>query len=255
MSRTAFVTGASSGLGRALALRLARDGYAVALAARRLERLEEVATAIRNAGGRAVVCPCDVGDGPSVHHAISRAESAFGPVDLLVANAGISEAAGAHELSAPVVERLMRVNFMGAVYAAERVLPGMIERGSGHLVAVGSLAGYGGLARTAAYSASKGALHNFFESLRVDLRGTGVDVTVITPGYVRTELTARNLHRMPMLLELDDAVDLMARAIARRSRLCSFPRPLSTVVWAAQILPGWLYDALASRVRRKKRPT
>jgi len=253
VTRVAFVTGASSGLGRGLAYRLAGDGYAVGLAARRTERLEEVAAVIRAAGGRASVCPCDVGERDSVHDAIERTQRELGPVDLLVANAGYSEAVGARELTARAVERLMRVNFLGAVYAAERVLPGMLERARGHLVAVGSLTGYGGLPRTAAYSASKGALDNFFESLRIDLRHTGVAVTVITPGYVRTELTARNLNRMPMLLELDDAVEVMADAILRRRRRVAFPRPLSTLAYVAQVFPGWLYDALASRIRRDKR--
>lgn len=253
MIRVAFVTGASSGLGMGLARRLARDGYAVGLAARRVGRLEEVASGIRAAGGRAVVCPCDVSDRAQVHDAVTAAEAALGPVDLLVANAGISEAASAQALDGDVVARLMRVNFLGAVYAAERVLPGMLARDRGQLVAVGSQTGYGGLPKTAAYSASKGALHNFFESLRLDLRGTGVDVTIITPGYVRTELTARNLHRMPLLMELDDAVDVMAAAITARKRLCSFPRPLSTLTWIGQVFPGWLYDAVASRVRREKR--
>jgi short-subunit dehydrogenase len=120
-------------------------------------------------------------------------------------------------------------------------------------VAVGSLAGYGGLPKTAAYSASKGALHNFFESLRLDLRGTGVDVTVITPGYVKTELTAKNTYRMPFLMELDDAVERMARGIERRDALVAFPLPLFTLAWMAQILPASIYDRIGARVRSEKR--
>ena len=252
MSPVAFVTGASSGLGRELARRLAGEGYAVALAARREERLRELAAAIEDAGGRALPCPCDVADRAQVHDAVARAEAELGPVDLLVANAGQSEMTEPHRLDAAEVERLMRVNFFGALYAVERVLPGMLERGRGHLVAVGSLAGYNGLPLTAAYSASKGALHNFFESLRIDLRGTGVDVTVITPGYVKTELTEKNLHTMPFLLELDEAVDRMMRAIRTRRRLASFPRPLSTLVWWAQVFPAALYDRIAARQDRRK---
>jgi short-subunit dehydrogenase len=129
----------------------------------------------------------------------------------------------------------------------------MLARGSGHLVAVGSLTGYGGLPKSAAYSASKGALHNFFEGLRVDLRGTGVAVTVITPGYVRTELTAKNAHPMPLLMEVDDAVEIMADGIAGCRKLVAFPRPLFALVWFAQILPAGAYDWLASRIRREKR--
>ncbi len=248
----AFVTGASSGIGMGLALRLASEGYAVALAARRVHRLGVVASRIGAAGGRALVCPCDVGRREDVHAAIARAEAELGPVDLLVANAGVSGMTTPETLDAAELERVLRVNLLGAAYATEAVLPGMIRRGRGHLVAVGSLTGYGGLPRTAAYSASKGALKNYFESLRIDLRGSGVAVTVITPGYVKTELTARNDHPMPFLLELDDAVEIMWRAIRRRAPHCTFPRPLSTLVWVAQLFPRRLYDAIASRARREK---
>lgn len=253
MRRVAFITGASSGLGHGVSRGLALEGYAVAVTARRLPELEALARDIRSAGGEALPIALDVGDRASVSAAVARCHNALGPVDLLVANAGISEQCGAVGLSAETVERVMRVNFLGAVYAVEAVLPGMLERRHGQLVAVGSLAGYGGLPLSAAYSASKGALHNFFESLRVDLRDTGVDVTFITPGYVKSPLTDRNDHPMPFLLETDDAVARMVQAIRRRDPLLTFPLPLAAAVWAAQILPARLYDALASRVRRQKK--
>jgi len=252
MSKVAFVTGASSGIGAGLARRFGAEGWAVGLAARRAERLEEVARDIRSSGGRALVCPCDVSERDVVRAAVRATAEAFGPIDLLVANAGVSELTPVRGLDGADVARLTAVNFLGAVYAAEEVLPTMLERDAGRIVAVGSLAGYGGIPRTAAYSASKGALHNFFESLRLDLRGTGISVTVITPGYVKTELTEKNRHAMPLLMELDPALDLMVRAIEQRRPLLAFPRPLSTLVWLAQVLPPSLYDWLASRVRRRK---
>jgi short-subunit dehydrogenase len=254
MSRVAFITGASSGLGAGLARRLARSGYAVALAARRRDRLDEVAGAVRAAGGTALPLACDVREQDQVRAAVEAAVSALGPVDLLVANAGVSGMTRPEDFSARRVEDVMRTNFLGPVYAVEAVLPSMLQRRSGHLVAVGSLTGYGGLPKTAAYSASKGALHNFFESLRLDLRGSGVDVTVITPGYVKTELTEKNTHRMPFLMELDDAVERMARGIERKDALVAFPLPLFALVWMAQVLPASIYDRIGSRVRREKRP-
>lgn len=249
----AFVTGASSGIGRSLALRLAREGYDVAAAARREDELEALAEAVRGVGRRAAVCPCDVSLEEEVHDAIERARRELGPVDLLVCNAGVSEETDVASLSAGRVERMMRINFLGAVYPVAELLPEMLGRGRGHLVAIGSLAGYGGIPKSAAYSASKGAMHNFFESLRVDLRGTGVDVTVVTPGYVETPLTEVNEHPMPFLMELDEAVDRIARAILERRRLLAFPRPLSSLAWLAQIFPSGIYDRLASRIRRDKR--
>jgi len=253
MSRVALVTGASSGLGAGLARRLARSGYAVALAARRAERLEELAAAVRDAGGKALALACDVREQGEVRAAVDATVRELGPVDLLVANAGISGTTPTGAFSAQVVENVMRTNFLGPVYAVEAVLPSMLERRAGQLVAVGSLAGYGGPPKSAAYSASKGALHNFFESLRVDLRGTGVDVTVITPGYVRTDLTAKNEFRMPLLVELEDAVERMMRGIERRDALVAFPLPLFAAVWMAQVLPAAIYDRIGSRVRRDKR--
>lgn len=249
----AFVTGASSGLGMGLALRFAREGYAVALAARRAQRLDELVKRITAVGGRALACPCDVTDREDVHAAVARAEAELGPVDLLVASAGVGRMTPADTLNAKDLELLLRVNVLGAAYAVEAVLPGMIRRHSGHLVAIGSLTGYGGLPKTAAYSASKGAVKNYFESLRIDLRGSGVAVTVITPGYVKTEMTAKNDHPMPLLMELDDAVELMARAVRKRAPHLTFPRPLSSLVWVGQTFPRRFYDWLASRVRRDKR--
>ncbi len=252
MNGVALITGASSGLGRGLALRLARDGYGVGLAARREERLAEVAGEIEAAGGRAAVLPCDVSVRDEVRAAVAECRAALGDVDLLVANAGVSENTFPDRLDALEVERIHRINFFGAVYAIEAVLPSMLERDRGHLVGVTSLAGYGGLRLTAAYSASKGALHNFLESLRIDLRDTGVDVTVIAPGYVRTPMTDVNEYSMPFLMDLDDAVERMHRAIRRRKRAAHFPGPLAAFVWIAQIFPAWLYDWIGSRMRREK---
>jgi short-subunit dehydrogenase len=253
MSEVAFVTGASSGIGRGLAVRLASAGYAVGLAARGLDRLDEVAAEVRARGAGAAVCPCDVGDRDQVHGAIAAAERALGPIDLLIANAGISVMTVAQELEAPRVEEVLRTNFLGSVYAAEAVLPSMLRRRSGHLVAVGSLTGYGGLPKSAAYSASKAAMHKFFESLRLDLRGTGVGVTVITPGYVRTEQTRKNLFKMPFVLEVEDAAERMYAAIRDKRPHLAFPRPLSSLIWIAQVFPRGIYDAIASKARRDKR--
>ena len=252
MNGVALITGASAGLGRGLALRLAADGYGVGLAARREERLVELAREIEAAGGRAAVLPCDVGRRDAVLDAVARCRAELGEVDLLVANAGVSENTFPDRLEAERVERVIRINFLGAVYAVEAVLPGMLERDRGHLVGVTSLAGYGGLPLTAAYSASKGALHNFLESLRIDLRATGVDVTVIAPGYVRTAMTEGNEHPMPFLMDLDDAVERMHRAIRLRKRAVRFPWPLATLVWLAQVFPAGLYDWIGSRVGREK---
>jgi short-subunit dehydrogenase len=251
--RVAFVTGASSGLGRGIALRLASDGWAVALAARRADELAALAGEITARGGAALAIPCDVADRDSVHRAAVACVDCLGPIDLLVANAGVSENTHAARFDAAAVERLMRVNFLGAVYAVEAVLPAMLARDAGHLVAVGSLAGLGGLPLSAAYSASKAALMDFFEALRVDLRRTGIAVTVVAPGYVRSAMTDKNDFKMPFLVELDDAVERIVKAIERRERLALFPWQLSWLRWLGQIFPRALYDSIVGRLRRGKK--
>jgi short-subunit dehydrogenase len=250
-----FITGASSGLGMGLAVKLAREGYAVGLSARRRSLLDDLARQVRDAGGRAVAYPCDVAEKDQVLEAIRRCEEELGPVDLLVANAGVSVNTRVDSFDVDEVERVIRINLLGAVYATGGVLTGMLERGRGHLVAVSSLAGFAGLPMSAAYSASKGGMINFFESLRIDLRGTGVHVTVITPGFVRTPMTDHNLHAMPFLMELEPAVEEMARAIRKGKKSLAFPRPLAGVAWGARVLPRPVYDWMAGRFGRRKSPS
>jgi short-subunit dehydrogenase len=250
--RVCFITGASSGLGRGLALRLAKDGYAVGLAARREAKLREVAGEIGRMGGRAGVFPCDVGNRGQVLEAVRMCEAEFGPVDLLIANAGRSINTRVEAFDSGEVEEVLRINLLGAIYATEAVLGGMLARQDGQIVAVSSIAGIGGLPLSAAYSASKAGMTNFFESLRIDLRGKGVDVTVIKPGFVRTPMTDHNRHAMPFLVELAPAVDIMARAIGQRKKSLTFPWPLAAIAGGARFLPRPAYDWLAGRVDRRK---
>ncbi len=245
----ALVTGASTGLGRGLARRLAEEGYAVALVARRRALLERVAADILDAGGRVDVFPADVSDRAAIRRATEAATARLGPIDLLIANAGIHVRSGAGQVVASDVETTFAVNFLGAVYAVEAVLPGMMERRYGQLVCVSSLAAYGGLPGSAAYSASKAALTSYFEALRIELRGTGVDVTVLSPGFVRTPMTAQSAASRPFLLECDDAVERMLRAIGARKRAHGFPWPLAALVRAGRLFPRSLYDAVLSSRR------
>lgn len=249
-----FITGASSGLGEGLAKALARDGWAVGLAARRRDCLARIAETIEKDGGVAGIYPCDVSDRVQVLAAVDHCIEELGPVGLLVANAGISINTRVEVFDSSEVERVMSTNFLGAVYATEAVLPDMLKRDSGQIVAVSSIAGFAGLPLSAAYSASKGAMTNFFESLRIDLRKTGVDVTVLAPGFVKTPMTGHNRHAMPFLMDLDSAVDLMVKGIKGRRKFLTFPWQLAAVAWAARILPRGAYDRVASKVDRRKAP-
>ncbi len=246
-SPVCFITGASSGFGHGLARRLAAAGYAVGLSARRVDRLEALAGELRQAGGTVGVYPADVADREALLGALASCEKELGPVDLLVANAGVSTYATLEELDAREVERVMRINFLGAVTATEGVLQGMLARNRGQVVVVSSLASFQGLLLHGTYCASKAAMNAFFESLRLDLAGTGVDVTIITPGFVKTEMTAHNRYPMPFLMDLEPALDIMMKGIRKRKRMVRFPVPLSTVTWWARILPRSLFDWMLTR--------
>ena len=154
----------------------------------------------------------------------------------------------------PWIEKLIRTNLFGAIYATEGVLPAMLERGQGQIVAISSVAGFQGIPMSAAYSASKGAMTNFFESLRLDLKPRGVAVTVITPGFVQTPLTDKNRHPMPFIMDLEPAVEKMTRAILKKKKSLAFPWPLAAVALAARNLPRPVFDLLVSRIKRGKAP-
>jgi short-subunit dehydrogenase len=237
-----FLTGASSGLGWALAPLLAKDGDAVALAARREAPLQELGERIRAAGGRAMPIACDVNDRASVKAAVQRCESELGPVTRLVANAGIGGPTPAAKFDAFRAEEIIHTNILGAIYSIDAALPGMLQRGAGHIVGICSLAGFRGIPGTSAYCASKAGLMTLLDSFRIELRPRGIFVTTICPGYVKTELTAGRKIKMPFLMELDDAARSIHSAIRKRKRLHLFPWPLALFVRFGRLLPAALYD-------------
>lgn len=242
-----FLTGASSGIGEALAIALAEKGAILGLLARRDDLLKTIAEKCKKAGGTARIFVCDVTDEKGVAASAENLRAEFGRIDILICNAGIGGPAHAKDLTNEVVKKIIEVNLMGAVYAVTAVLPQMIERNSGQLVAISSLAGFRGLPRSAAYSASKGAMTNFFESLRLDLLGTGIDVTIIQPGFILTPLTANRKNKLPFLMKLDEAVPYFIRAIEKKKRFSAFPWQLATLVRLGRIFPAWLYDKIAGK--------
>lgn len=250
--KVVFLTGASSGIGEALAVALAKKGAILGLLARRGDLLRELAAKCEGHGGRARVFACDVTDEMAIEDAAQALRDEFGHIDILICNAGIGGPKHAKDLTTADVKKVVEVNFMGAVNAVTAVLPSMIHHGSGQLVAISSLAGFRGLPRSASYSASKGAMTNFFESLRLDLIGSGVSVTVIQPGFILTPLTAQRKNRLPFLMSLDDAIPKFIHAIERRKRFAAFPWQLATFVRLGRVFPGWLYDRIAGRANYRE---
>ena len=246
--RTVFITGASSGLGRGLSLHYAKQGATVFAAARRKDELVRLSAEAQ--GGAIVPVPLDVQDSEALVRAIRRAEEeAGGALDLVIANAGIGQPTPARKMEWQLVKRIMDVNVTAACVTLAAALPKMIERNSGQVVAVASLAAFRGMPGNSSYCASKAALHTWMESVRVDLRASNVRATTIYPGFVKTEMTAKNKYPMPFLMELDAAVRVMSRGIARGARTVSFPLPMSAVTRMLGALPGGLYEPLAGKVR------
>ncbi|HEX8150149.1 MAG TPA: SDR family NAD(P)-dependent oxidoreductase [Pyrinomonadaceae bacterium] len=244
--KVVLITGASSGIGRALALELGKRGARLGLTARRGEELLRLGEEIERAGGEALALPADVRDPAAMNGAAERVRARWGRVDVLVANAGMSSTTAGTRLNAGEVGDVISINVLGVVNSVAAVLPGMLERGAGHLVAISSLASYRGLPKSGAYSASKAAVSTLFESLRVDLRKSNIAVTTIHPGFVRTPMTAGRKKKLPFLLEPEDAACRIIRAVERRARTYAFPWQLASLVRVIRHIPGAVYDRLAS---------
>jgi short-subunit dehydrogenase len=251
--RAIFLTGASSGIGEGLALALAKKGTVLGLVARRETMLRELAEKCEKAGGVARALPADVTDPSAVAEAFQQFIHEFSTIDILIANAGVGGNDKSTRTYDPAsVKKVIDINLMGAVNAVHAVLPKMLEQGHGHLVAISSLAGFRGLPKSAAYSASKAGMTTFFESVRLDVKDKGIAVTIIQPGFIKTPLTAGRTHRMPYLMELDDAIPKFLNAIEKRKKFAAFPWQLATIVRAGKFMPAWMYDRVAGRARYRE---
>ncbi len=232
--KTYWLVGASEGLGRSLALELSRAGAEVIVSARSADRLQSLVEELPSPGR---VIACDVSDRDSV----SKAAAEAGPIDGLVFLAGVYWPIRATEWDAEKVEAMCDVNFTGAARVLGAVLPEMLERGAGHIVLTGSLSGFRGLPGAIGYGATKAALMSLGESMRIDLKGTGIVVQNANPGFIRTRLTDKNDFRMPFLMEPEEAADRVIRLMRSDRFSSSFPWLFGAWLRLSQFLPDWLY--------------
>ena len=246
-NKVVLITGASSGIGRALALELARRDATLGLVARRKEILDEIVRETGLSSDKVLTISADVQDRDSMRAAAVELNSKFGHIDVLIANAGIGVTNDGAELDAAKVASVINVNVIGAANSAAAVLPEMVARGSGQLVVISSLAAYRGLPKSAAYCASKAAVSAMFESLRLDLKPRGIDVTIIHPGFIKTPLTAGRQAQLPWLLEVEDAAGKILGAIEARKKSYAFPWQLATIVRAGMVMPAFMYDWISRR--------
>lgn len=233
-----WLVGASEGLGRALAQQMAAEGAELILSARDAGRLADLAASL--SGARAV--PCDVADDASV----ARAAEAAGPVDGVVFLAGVYWPVAARDWDAARVTAMCDVNFTGCARVLGAVVPGMVARGSGHIVITGSLSGFRGLPGAVGYAASKAGCMMLAECLHADLRGTGVRVQVANPGFIRTRLTARNDFPMPFLMEPGAAAAAMLAHMRTGRFKANFPRVFSWFFRLGQLMPDALWYRLVA---------
>jgi short-subunit dehydrogenase len=249
--RVAVVTGASSGIGRALAQALAVRGARVALVARRSDRLEELAAEIAAAGGQARAFVCDVSERASVQAACAAVEASFGPVEILVNDAGYVRHVLFADHEPEDVERMMRTNYLGAVWWIQAVLPAMRAARRGWVVNVSSLAGLLPQPDEAAYSATKYALTGLSEAISYELEREGIHVLVVHPVLVRTEMfTPEVMARMPAgsegrFISAGRFAEETLRALARGDRSTVIPRSYRGVVLLRALFPGWMGNLMA----------
>jgi len=247
LSRRIWLTGASSGIGLELARQLLADGHCLALSARRTEPLQAFA---RRYPGRVLVLPGDLTDSEQVRDIGAAIQTRWGALDSVILNAGTCEYIDAGRFDAALLERVMGANVLAVGYCIEAALPLLRQGVRPHLVGVGSSVTWLPLPRAGAYGASKAALRYLLESLRLDLANEGIDVTLVSPGFVDTPLTRRNDFPMPMSWPADKAARQIARRLERRPLHIAFPAPFISVLRLLSLLPARLQFALGRRLAR-----
>lgn len=245
--RRIWLTGASSGIGQAMAQALLQRGHRLALSARRTEPLQALAQAFP---GQVLVLAGDLGEAESVKAIGAAIEQAWGALDCVILNAGTCEYLDAQAFDAAMIERVLRINLLGAAYCIEAALP-LLRRGvRGQLIGVASAATYMPMPRAEAYGASKAGLRYLLEALRIDLASEGIDVTLISPGFVDTPLTRRNDFPMPMRWSVDRAARHIVQRLDARPLEIAFPGPFIAALRLLSLLPTCLQLAIGRRMAR-----
>ena len=240
-----FITGASSGIGEALARQYGRTGYELGLLARRADLLQSIAEDLRGRGALVHVYVADVTDAQAARNAVQDFVARSGGADRVIANAGMGIRDSLSDGDSESVARLMHVNVIGVTNVIVPFLPVLLRQDSGTLVAVGSVAGFRGLPGRAAYSASKAAIRTFMDALRMQLAGTKVHAMTLCPGFVRTPMTARLDRELPFLLEVEEAASLMMRAIEARKNTYTLPWQMNLLRPVLSTAPEWLVRRVA----------
>jgi short-subunit dehydrogenase len=249
---TVLVTGAGQGIGRATALALAAKGYGLALLDCADDQLREVAEGLRNQAATFATATADVRDRDGLREAIGHLEHEVGPIEVVVACAGVGGLSSIHDLDLAGFRAMLEVNVLGVAQTIEAVLPGMIGRGAGHIVGVASVAGYRGLPWMPGYSASKAAIAIYLEGLRPALKRRGIVITTVCPGFVKTAMTVNTPFRKPVkMMEPAQAAAYIVRAVELRPRDYVFPPSTALGMGLLRRLPNRVFDWVMDRAGPK----
>lgn len=254
--KVVVISGASAGIGRALAVEVAKRGArVVAMMARRADALAAVAAEVEAAGAEALPLAADVARDEDVTRAVATVLERYGVVDVCVANAGIGDPLSAATPDQAALERFTQVNFLGAGRLIHACLPGMLARREGHIVGVSSLAGFRGMPLGGAYTGTKAALINLLESYRIELHLYGIQVSTVLPGFVDTELVAKNDMRPILKMTPTEAAALIARGIERDLAVIRFPLIIALGASLMRLVPPFIFDRVLRRAARHRLPT
>ena len=244
--KVAVVTGASTGIGAELARQLAAQGAKVAMIALPEQILDDAARSIADSGGVVRALGVDVADQGGIGKALGDVSATFGPVDLLILNAGIGRVTTVEQFSARPFEEMVRVNLLGAIYALEATLPSMLSRRSGHIAGMSSLSSLRGQPVFSGYCTTKAALATLLEGLRIELQPYGISVTTVRPGFVRTPMTAA-FAAPRFLIEVEPAARVILAAIAAGRAEINFPWQWAVISEVLKWLPNRVYDRIATK--------
>jgi short-subunit dehydrogenase len=246
-----LITGASSGIGEALADKLAAPGIHLAISGRNKARLTEVADRCRAAGATVIETAIDVTDKAAMKIWVEKVDTAH-PLDLIIANAGISPGTSGEVESAAQARRMMEISVTGVFNTIDPIIPRMRARRTGTIALMSSLAGFKGMPSAPGYGASKAWVRSYGEGLRGNLFSDGVSVSVVCPGFVASRITDQNNFPMPLFMDTPKAATIILNGLTKNNARIAFPFPMYAMVWLLSVLPLWLTDSILRRLPKKE---
>ncbi len=244
-NKTILITGASTGIGKALGEKLLSEDCNLVLTARRNNKIEEWVNRFDSSKAKTLILKNDVTDKKNVAESYQKIINKFGSVDIAILNSGIGKEVTPETFSSEIAEDIMNTNFLGVVYWIEQLLPEMMKKNGGIIAPVSSLADNRGYSRSGFYCASKSALSNFAEGLSIDLKKYGIKVLTIKPGFVKTPMTDQNKFKMPFLISAEKSAELIIAGIKKEKAIIQFPIPTVLGAKILGLLPNWFYRLVA----------